>query len=160
MLRTCSIALLIMWLICGCQTYRQRVFASAPRTCQEIRGAYCIENVGLTVEKSTKYNQTELVVYEDQWKQNPLVILEESSCKKSKSNMVKIINYNKKVVPNELTVRLVKNGGCDLVLRAGSPQDSGLGWALSTALTEIRACQRRPCEGPVIGGIIRQSIDK
>lgn len=143
----------------GCQHVDAQVSPSAPRTCQANRGAYCIEDVGLTIQiVMERPNQSRLTVFEDAWRTKPLVLIEPNSCRRVKSDTVKLMSYDKSRNFHILRVRLAGNGGCDLTIRAYTEPGDGLGWALSTALTQIRACQQKPCTGPVIGGVIRQAI--
>jgi hypothetical protein len=50
------------------------------------------------------------------------------------------------------TLELARSGRCTLTITIPNERRDPAGSAFSTALTQIRACARRPCAGPIVGG--------
>jgi hypothetical protein len=145
----------------GCKSLgeQSRPAASAPRTCQDIRGAYCIESVGLTVHlQSSSSTKSELLIYEQAWRSTPIRIVEPATCTQSLSDTVEALDFDADPAESRIRVRLAKNGSCDLDIFVGGRRSDPAGNGFFTAMTQLRACRARPCTGPVIGGIIRQKL--
>lgn len=139
----------------ACQTPEQDVLpaASAPRTCAMVRGAYCIENAGYTIDVEPLPGETRLTVYEDWWRAHPLIIREPSGCRDTLSDTIELLSQADVGLETRFRVRFARNGRCDVLFIVGSeasdPADAAL-TALSAALSQIRTCRSRPCEGPVV----------
>jgi len=143
----------------ACQAPEQNVSpaASAPRTCAMVRGAYCIENAGYTVDVEPLSGETRLTVYEDWWRAHPLIIREPSGCRDTLSDTIELLSQADVGLETHFRVRFARNGRCDVLFVVGSeasdPADPAL-TALSAALTQIRTCRSPPCEGPVVAAEI------
>ena len=132
---------------------------SAPRTCALVRGAYCIENVGLAISPEQGSGGTNrVIIYEQHWQARSLVITEPESCERVLSDTVQLLSSRRTNEALEFRVRLATNGSCDLTMTVGNEVVDLAGNGFFTAMTQIRACRTRPCEGPVIGGVLRGAI--
>ena len=155
---TCAFVLLLG----GCAPTPPKIAlaASAPRTCSETRGAYCIESVGLAIHvEKVSPTVNRIRVFEDHWQGTPLTITEPASCGSTRSDTVETLHHEKANDATKLRLRLVRNGSCDIDIAVAGKARDPAGHGFFTAMTQIRACERAPCEGPVIGGIIRQELD-
>lgn len=134
--------------------------ASAPRACALIRGSYCIEQVGLTIEESgLRIGGARLIIYDRSWQSTPLVVWEPVGCRRRLSNMTELIRVHRSDGQLILDVRLRRDGTCDLRISTGDKETDPAGNGFFTAMTQIRACIVQPCAGTVIGARVRSQVD-
>lgn len=146
----------------GCETgaETQRLPLSAPRTCALVRGAYCIESVGLTIEaEPRREGDSRLTIFEEHWREAPLIILEPAGCRNHLSDTIELISLNRAGGVLAMRIRLRKDATCDVDLTAADRERDSAGDGFFTAMTQIRSCAAHPCTGPLIGERIRSRID-
>ena len=132
------------------------IATAAPRTCAVTRGAYCIERSGLIIRvERTDANGSRLTAYQEWWSEFPLVIEEPASCRRTLSDTVELTSMSEDSAYLRFTLKLARNHQCTLAITIPNERRDPAGGAFSTALTQIRACARRPCEGPIVGADIR-----
>jgi hypothetical protein len=124
-----------------------------PRTCAVTRGAYCIERSGLVIRiERAGANRSRITAYEEWWRDFPLVIDEPATCRRTLSDTVELTSMAEDDANIRFTLKLARNGRCTLTITIPNERRDRAGSAFSTALTQIRACARRPCAGPIVGG--------
>lgn len=133
--------------------------ASAPRTCAVTRGAYCIERSGLVIriERATP-DRSRLTAYQEWWRDFPLTIEEPDSCLRTLSDTVELESMSQDNLNLRFILRLARNNRCNITIIVPNEQRDPAGSAVFTALGQLRACERRPCEGPIVGANIRDSF--
>lgn len=123
-----------------------------PRTCAVTRGAYCIERSGLVIRiERAAAGRSRITVYEEWWRKLPLIIDEPGTCRRTLSDTVELISMAEDDANLRFTLKLARNGRCTLRITIPNERRDSAGSAFSTALTQIRTCARRPCEGPIVG---------
>ncbi|MEA3045827.1 MAG: hypothetical protein QOJ53_159 [Sphingomonadales bacterium] len=116
------------------------------------RGAYCIERSGLVIRvERARPGRSRLIVYEEWWSDLPLIIEEPASCRRTLSDTVELTSMAEDEANLRFTLKLARNGRCTLTITIPNERRDPAGSAFSTALTQIRACARRPCDGPIVG---------
>lgn len=160
MIRTAVAAtLVLMSAACQAQTVSPAAL-SAPRVCAAVRGTYCIEELGLTIEETaTSASQTMLALHGDDWRDKPLVISEPNGCRRGLADTIELMENTESDGKLRLRVRLRRDGTCDLQISVNNRRTDPLGDGFFAAMTLIRACYETPCTGPVIGSRIRSAVD-
>lgn len=134
----------------------QPIPAGVPRTCAVTRGAYCIERSGLIIRvERGRANGSRLTVFEEGWRELPLIIEEPGSCRRTLSDTVELTSMSEDETYLRFTLKLARSGRCNLMITVPNERTDRAGGAVFTALGQIRACARRPCEGPIVGADIR-----
>jgi hypothetical protein len=128
-----------------------------PRTCAVTRGAYCIERSGLVIRiERAGARRSRITVYEEWWSNLPLVIEEPASCLRTLSDTVELMAMSEDNMNLRFTLKLARNNRCNITITVPNERRDPAGSAAFTALAQIRACARRPCNGPIIGMNIRE----
>ena len=132
---------------------------AAPRTCALVRGAYCIEDIGLVIDQGRPTDRgTPITFYEEDWRDRPVVLTEPPGCRKGLSDTIQWLNVDRSDETVALTIRLRADASCDLQITAGGKSRDPGATGFFTALTQIRACTRAPCEGVVLAGPLSSQV--
>jgi hypothetical protein len=138
-----------------------------PRVCEIRQRAWCIYFSDATIEDRPAQSAAYTSVWSirgSYWASYPLIIREPRGCRQALSDTVQLLDFNKHFNSmgqtwNRLTVRLMKNGGCDLVLLSPTLDRDPRGLAFFAGLGLIQACETSDCQGPVLGTEIRDLVN-
>jgi len=141
--------------------------SSAPvRVCEFQRGAYCIQKAGLTLKEEREPQDTarRVTISGYSWPDNPAIIIEPAECASIRSDTVQLLDYAEEYewrgqLWRRISVRLDSWGRCDLVMLTPGPARDKATMGYWFLLTEVRACLKNDCSGPVLSGEIRAKID-
>lgn len=135
----------------------RRLGIAPPRTCAVTRGAYCIERSGLVIRiERAGAARSRITAYQEWWKDFPLIIEEPASCRRTLSDTVELMAMSEDNMNLRFTLKLARNNRCNIIITVPNEQRDPAGSAVFTALGQIRACARRPCNGPIVGMDIRE----
>ena len=133
--------------------------ASAPQDCALIRGAFCVQQLGLTIDEAeASAGHSILTIYGEDWRDKALVVSEPNACRRGLADTIELIENSESDGKLLLRVRLRRDGTCDLRISANNRRTDPLGDGFFAAMTLIRACFEAPCTGPVIGRRIRSAV--
>lgn len=145
-----------------------KVAPAPPHKCELVMGTWCILQDNVTIQDTPSSDPAYKAVWKiwgSYWKNFPSVILEPRGCRANLSDTLELLSFDGKFPWdgkkwNAITVKLRKDGSCNLRLLSPTLSDDEVGTAFSTNISLIRACQSEPCLGPTIGERIWPAVQR
>lgn len=155
-----------------CLTVFPRAAASPPSEpapkCEISRGAWCFMKGPYQIDFSPVPNmpQNSWTVSEKYWKSEAGVILESTRCEGVLANTIEVVGAPTSVSWQgqdwrQTTLRLRKDGRCDLLLLVPTGERAKLNMAASALATNIAAClPKKKCESSIVAPYVFKSMTK
>ena len=137
-----------------------------PPKCEISRGAWCFLKGPYQIEFSPVYNvpQNSWTISEKYWHSEAGVILEATSCEGVLANTIEVVGAPASVswqgkAWKQTTLRLRKDGRCDLLLLVPTGERAQLNMAASVLATNIAAClPKKKCEANIVAPVVFRSL--